>query len=332
MIYRLLRLVLFQFDAEISHRIALCCLKFFYRCGILRFTRIEKPVEIMGLRFPNPVGLAAGLDKNAEYIDALAALGFGFIEVGTITPRPQPGNPKPRLYRLPPVRGLINRMGFNSKGLEYAIHQIKRSKYQGILGINIGKNFDTPNDRALDDYLIGLRAVYPYASYITVNISSPNTEGLRELQFGEYLNHLLENLKSERQKLSRQYHKIVPLVVKIAPDLTEEEIQNIASCLLKHEIDGVCAVNTTLSREGITELPQANERGGLSGAPLFNKAVKVVTILTHCLKGKIPIIAVGGICKPSNAKVFFAAGASLVQLYTGFIYEGPRLIKLIVEN
>lgn len=332
MVYSLIRSIFFQFDPEVSHHIALKMLKLLYHCKLLRAQFPTKPVELMGLTFPNKVGLAAGLDKNGEYIDPLANLGFGFIEIGTITPRPQPGNPKPRLFRLPQAKALINRMGFNSKGLDFAINEIKQSNYKGILGINIGKNFDTPNDHAVDDYLIGLRAVYPHASYITINISSPNTEGLRELQYGEYLDHLLENLKLEQQKLAQEYNKYVPLVVKIAPDLTEDEVKNIAEHLLKHNIDGVCAVNTSTSREGVVGMPEANEKGGLSGAPIFSKAVKIITTLNQCLRGNIPIIAVGGVCSVADAKALSAVGASLIQLYTGFIYEGPKLVKSIANG
>lgn len=286
----------------------------------------------MGLSFPNPVGLAAGLDKNGECIDGLAALGFGFIEIGTVTPRPQPGNPKPRLFRLPEAEALINRMGFNNKGVDYLVEQVKKARYRGILGINIGKNRDTPLDRALDDYLIGLRKVYPYASYVTVNISSPNTPGLRDLQAGENLYHLLSGLRQERENLAQRHGRRVPLAVKIAPDLESEQIKQIADALVEFEIDAVIATNTTASREGVEGLAHGEETGGLSGRPLFGKSTDVVARLSQALQGAIPVIGCGGIASTEDARRKFEAGADLIQIYTGFIYRGPALIREIVKN
>jgi dihydroorotate dehydrogenase len=287
------------------------------------------PCTIMGLNFPNPVGLAAGMDKNGEYIDSLAALGFGFIEVGTVTPRPQPGNPLPRLFRLPKAQALINRMGFNNKGVDELVKNVKKTHFSGILGINIGKNFDTPLEKAADDYLICLHKVYAVADYVTVNISSPNTPGLRQLQQEDELARLLKTLKQAQQQLTKEHNKYVPLVVKIAPDLSEVELTSIANKLLEYNIDGVIATNTTLSRIGVEKFPHANEKGGLSGAPLLAPTTKIVQYLNVTLQNKIPIIAAGGVMSAANAVEKFTAGASLVQIYTGLIYKGPTLVKEI---
>jgi dihydroorotate dehydrogenase len=281
----------------------------------------------MGITFPNSVGLAAGLDKNGDYIDALAALGFGSIEIGTITPRPQPGNPKPRLFRIPEAQGIINRMGFNNQGVDHLIESVKRSKYKGVLGINIGKNFDTPVEKATDDYLICLRKVYEHASYIAVNVSSPNTPGLRSLQFGESLNELLDALKKEQKVLAEMHGVYKPIAVKIAPDMNEDEIKQVAQALKHYEIDAVIATNTTLSREGGEGLDFANEQGGLSGGPLTDKSTEVIAVLAEELNGALPIIGVGGIVDGTSAADKIRAGASLVQVYSGFIYRGPDLIK-----
>jgi dihydroorotate dehydrogenase len=286
----------------------------------------------MGLEFKNPVGLAAGLDKNGDYIDALAALGFGFVEIGTVTPRPQPGNPKPRLFRLPERQAIINRMGFNNLGIDHLLTQVKQSGYAGILGINIGKNFATPIEQAADDYLIGLRKAYTSASYITLNISSPNTKNLRQLQQGDEVKALISTLKEEQLKLQQQHGKYVPLALKIAPDLTADEISHIAKLLLEFEIDGVIATNTTLARDRIADHPLANEAGGLSGAPVKEQATIVVRGLAAELNGKIPIIAVGGILTAADAQEKLAAGAALVQIYSGLIYRGPQLIEDIVKS
>ncbi len=301
-----------------------------HQLGLLPLLRSKmptpRPIEIMGIQFPSPVGLAAGLDKNADHIDALVALGFGFIEVGTLTPRPQPGNPKPRLFRLRSEQAIINRMGFNNKGIDHAIAQIERSRFKGVLGINIGKNFDTPVERAADDYLIGMRKSYAAASYIVVNLSSPNTPGLRTLQFGDELRKLLSLLKAEQASLAAEHGKKVPLVVKIAPDLSDDEIGLIASALLDNEIEGVIATNTTLDRTLVQGSAFKDEAGGLSGAPLTEKSSHVIRVLSQALQGKIPIIGVGGILSGADAKAKIDAGASLVQVYSGFIYRGPELI------
>jgi dihydroorotate dehydrogenase len=281
----------------------------------------------MGLTFRNPVGLAAGLDKNGECIDGLAALGFGFIEIGTVTPLPQQGNPKPRLFRLPQANAIINRMGFNNNGVDALITNVKRADYRGILGINIGKNAATPIERAADDYLICLRKVYAHASYITVNISSPNTKNLRQLQDEDALNGLLMLLKTEQQKLADTHGKYVPITLKIAPDLDNEQIAQIARLLMQHRIDGVIATNTTLSREGVDNLPHGTETGGLSGAPVRDRSTAVIRQLAAELQGALPIIGVGGILSGADAAEKIRAGASLVQIYSGMVFSGPALIS-----
>lgn len=332
MLYPTLRTLLFQLDPETAHDWTLRFLRQTFNSplgklgGLLPGSQPSAKRRVMGLDFPNPVGLAAGLDKNGECIAAWEAFGFGFIEIGTVTPRPQPGNPKPRMFRLPQAQALINRLGFNNKGVDYLVEQVRRSGYRGILGINIGKNADTPVERAVDDYLIGLQKVYPWASYVTVNISSPNTPGLRDLQYGAALDRLLEALKTEQQRLVGQYGRQVPLALKIAPDLAEEDVVTVAQALVRHEIEAVIATNTTFSRSGVEGLPSAQESGGLSGAPLHTRSTAVVRQLADVLAGKLPIIAVGGICSGADAAAKIAAGASLVQIYTGFIYRGPALI------
>lgn len=328
--YALLRRFLFLFPAESSHDLALKSLKLAERLGLTRwFVRspVRNPVTVMGLTFPNPVGLAAGLDKNGEYIDALAALGFGYIEIGTITPRPQPGNPAPRLFRLPAATAIINRMGFNNRGVDYLVKQVESSRYRGILGINIGKNKETPAEKAVDDYLECMRKVYRLASYITVNLSSPNTPGLRDLQFGEPLEQLLSALKAEQATLSERHQKYVPLLVKIAPDMVHEDVQQVAAALLKYQLDGVIATNTTIARDQVSHLPHGAETGGLSGAPLTGASTRVIRSLADALAGRIPIIGVGGIVDGMSGVEKIAAGAELVQIYTGFIYRGPGLIR-----
>ncbi|MCX7122305.1 MAG: quinone-dependent dihydroorotate dehydrogenase [Gammaproteobacteria bacterium] len=312
MCYRLIRPLLFCLSPETAHHWTLTALKYWPFSHRIP----DAPKTLWGLAFKNPIGVAAGLDKNGEYIDALAKLGFGFIEIGTTTPQPQPGNPKPRLFRLPQSRAIINRMGFNNQGIDALISNIKKAKYKGILGINIGKNASTPIENALDDYLICLKKAYPYASYITINISSPNTAGLRDLQHGEFLNHLLSGLKAEQGRLAEQYARYLPLLVKISPDLTETEIQDLAATLLRHQIDGVIATNTTISREGVN----SQENGGLSGAPLTTRSTQILHLLHQALQGKIPLIGVGGIMNAADAQAKFAAGADLIQLYTGLIY------------
>jgi dihydroorotate dehydrogenase len=320
--------LLFSLPPETAHSLALNSLKFLHK---FKFNKKNpyKPCTVMGLEFPNPVGLAAGLDKNAEYIDCLAGLGFGFIEVGTVTPEAQPGNPKPRLFRLRKNQAIINRMGFNNHGIDRLLKNVKAARFKGILGINIGKNFNTPIEEAIDDYLIGLEKAYPFADYITVNISSPNTPGLRQLQQVDQLDSMLKALKAAQQQLASKHNKYVPLVVKIAPDLTEEEVKDIANTLLASKIDGVIATNTTLSRDNLISEAYINETGGLSGAPLSTKSTEIIKQLNAILKGKIPIIAVGGIMTAADAEAKFQAGASLVQIYTGLIYNGPKLIHEI---
>jgi dihydroorotate dehydrogenase len=327
--FQLLRPALFALDPETAHHATLDALRTAHCLGTLPFV-VKRPADdprtVMGLNFPNPIGLAAGLDKNGGYIDPLAALGFGFIEIGTVTPRPQPGNPKPRLFRLPQAQGIINRMGFNNDGVDALIGNVKRAKFKGILGINIGKNADTPIEKAADDYLICLRKVYAYASYVAINISSPNTKNLRQLQGGDELDALLGQLKVEQEKLAQQHGKYVPLAVKIAPDLDADQIKNIAALLIKHRIDGVIATNTTLSREGVENLPHGNETGGLSGAPVREKSTAVIRQLAAELQGALPIIGVGGILKGADALEKMQAGAALVQMYSGMIYRGWDLV------
>ena len=284
------------------------------------------PIEVMGLAFPNAVGLAAGLDKNGEHVDALAALGFGFIEVGTVTPRPQPGNPRPRLFRIPQARALVNRMGFNNLGVDRLAYNLSRTRYRGILGINIGKNFDTPIERAAADYVACMRKIYPLASYLAVNISSPNTPNLRRLQDSDELDRLLATLKGEQRALFRASGRYVPLTLKIAPDISEEQIEGVAQSLLDHGMDGVIATNTTVARTGVEGLPHGHEVGGLSGAPLRERSTAVVRRLLAALGQRIPVIGVGGILSGEDAVEKIAAGARLIQLYSGLIYGGPCLV------
>lgn len=329
-LYALAKPLLFQLDAETAHDMTLKSLKWAEKLGVLNLCSAPvacQPRQVMGLTFPNPVGLAAGLDKNAAVIDGMAALGFGFIEVGTVTPRPQPGNAKPRLFRVPEVQGIINRFGFNNLGVDNLVANVQAAKFKGVLGINIGKNFDTPNERAVDDYLIGMQKVYAHASYITVNISSPNTKNLRALQEKEALSGLLASLKLEQAKLAQQHGKYVPITLKIAPDLTAEQVQEIAALLMQHQIDGVIATNTTLARDAVQGMPHGDETGGLSGAPVRNQSTVVIQQLSMQLQGALPIIGVGGLLSGADAVEKIAAGASLVQVYSGLIYQGPRLIN-----
>ncbi len=331
--YSLLRPLVFAVDPEIAHELSLKVLMATKNAAGLIYPKIpDKPVTVMGLRFKNPVGLAAGADKNGDCLEGFAALGFGFLEVGTVTPRPQAGNPKPRLFRLPEHEAIINRMGFNNKGIDYLLEQVKRSSYSGVLGINIGKNADTPIENALDDYLIGLRKAYSVASYVTMNISSPNTKNLRQLQQGDELKKLISTMKEEQLKLQHEHGRYVPLVLKIAPDLTPEEVQNIADLLLNFSIDGVIATNTTISRDKILGHSLANEMGGLSGAPVKEMATERVRLFAAELNGKIPIIAAGGIMSGIDAQEKLDAGASLVQIYTGLIYHGASLIRECVNT
>ncbi|MGO2010321.1 MAG: quinone-dependent dihydroorotate dehydrogenase [Pseudoalteromonas sp.] len=335
MFYDLARRFMFTRDAEWAHEFALNNLRRFANTPISAAwsqSLADKPVDFLGLTFKNPVGLAAGLDKNAECIDAFGQMGFGFIEVGTVTPRAQAGNDKPRMFRLPESNAIINRMGFNNKGVENLVNNVKAAKYDGILGINIGKNKDTPNEQGKDDYIHCMRKVFEYASYITVNISSPNTPGLRDLQYGEALDDLLQSLKSEQLDLSAKHGKPVPMLVKIAPDLDKVQIAQVSDSLINNKIDGVIATNTTLERAAVQGQQYADEAGGLSGQPVRERATHVVSELKRLTQGKLPIIGVGGIDDASSAKEKFDVGAGLIQVYSGFIYKGPQLVKTIVND
>ncbi|MBF9000466.1 MULTISPECIES: quinone-dependent dihydroorotate dehydrogenase [Vibrio] len=335
MLYRLARSGFFKLDAEKAHELAIQNFKRFNGTPLdlfYRQTLPNRPVECMGLTFKNPVGLAAGLDKNGECIEAFGAMGFGFVEVGTVTPRPQPGNDKPRLFRIIPAEGIINRMGFNNNGVDALVENVKQAKYDGVIGINIGKNKDTPIENGVDDYLICMDKVYDHAGYIAVNISSPNTPGLRTLQYGEALDELLAALKQKQAELAKQYDKYVPLALKIAPDLSDEELSQICQSLLKNNIDGVIATNTTLDRSMVDGMKFGTETGGLSGRPLTARSTEVIKCLYKELGDEIPIIGVGGIDDYVSAKEKLLAGAKLVQVYSGFIYKGPGLVRDIVKN
>lgn len=333
LLYPILRSILFRIPPETAHDFTLSTLKKLDNLFKKKEFHIEEssPIELMGLRFPNRVGLAAGLDKGGNVIDAMRRLGFGFVEIGTITPRAQAGNPKPRMFRVNNANALINRMGFNNVGIAQTLSNLKQAKYPGILGINIGKNKDTPLEQAAEDYITGFCAFYPYADYITVNISSPNTPGLRELQKGEALRQLLDVLKEQQAKCEQQHQKRVPLVVKVAPDLMPDEIGNIAEHCLKFQIDGLIATNTTNSRP--SEMPQnlAEQAGGLSGAPLHSLSVSVIKQFHQILKDDCPIIGVGGIFSARDAEETIAAGAKLCQIYTGLIYQGPTLVRACID-
>lgn len=335
MLYSLARPLLFALDPEAAHDLALASLKLVERGGmasLLAETGPASRVKLMGLEFPNALGLAAGLDKNGEYIDALAAMGFGFIEIGTVTPRPQPGNPKPRLFRLPDAQALINRMGFNNHGVERLLANVARARFRGVLGINIGKNFDTPIARAADDYELCLAKVYAHASYVAVNVSSPNTKDLRQLQGADELGALAGKLKTEQKRLADAHGRYVPLVLKIAPDLDDAELEAVAKCLLRHKLDGVIATNTTISRAGVAGLRHAEQTGGLSGAPLRDASTTLIRKLARLLDGGLPIIGVGGVMSAADARAKLDAGASLVQIYTGFIYRGPELVGEVLRE
>ena len=333
-LYPLAKPFLFQLDAEKAHDITLKSLKWAEKSGALNLypkPPVCAPRQVMGITFPNSVGLAAGLDKNGAVIDGIAKLGFGFIEIGTVTPRAQPGNAKPRLFRVKEAQGIINRFGFNNLGVDNLVENVKTAQYKGVLGINIGKNFDTPIENATDDYLIGMRKVYAYASYITVNISSPNTKNLRALQEKEALSSLLANLKLEQIKLAQQHGKYVPITLKIAPDLTQDQVTEIADLLMQHQIDGVIATNTTLSRDAIKGMQNSEETGGLSGTPVRNQSTIVIQQLSNQLQGALPIIGVGGILSGADAVEKVASGASLIQIYSGLIYKGPELVHDICK-
>lgn len=326
--YSLVRPILFRFDAEKAHHFTLNSLRSIEKLGLLpKVDSHTRPTKLMGLQLPNPVGLAAGLDKNGECIDAFAALGFGFVEIGTVTPKPQPGNPQPRLFRVPEHQGIINRMGFNNHGIDAMIRNIENSRFKGILGINIGKNAVTPIENAADDYLICLEKAYAHASYITVNISSPNTKNLRALQGGDELSALLEALKNKQAQLAAAHGKYVPLAVKIAPDLDEAQIDDIAHVVKSVEMDGIIATNTTIDKSSLGSHPLAGEQGGLSGLPVRKKSNQVLKLLAERIDGKLPIIGVGGIMNGADAAEKIRLGAGAVQVYSGLIYRGPELIK-----
>jgi len=333
-VYSLARHALFRFDAERAHGLGLLAIESAYRLRALALLAPSVPacpLSAMGLNFPNPVGLAAGMDKNGAHVRALAACGFGFIEIGTTTPRAQPGNAKPRMFRLESARAVINRLGFNNLGVDSLVDNVRRAQFDGVLGINIGKNFDTPNERAADDYLHCFEKVFPYASYVTVNISSPNTRGLRDLQSAKALGGLLKTLKASQKRLARRLKRRVPLVLKVAPDLSPAQIESIARLVVQHGIEGLIASNTTLEREGVEGLPYANEAGGLSGAPLLARSNDVLGAFADALKGRVCLIGVGGIDSGAAAAQKRALGAQLVQFYTGMIYRGPGLIGECVE-
>ncbi|CAL1240342.1 quinone-dependent dihydroorotate dehydrogenase [Candidatus Methylocalor cossyra] len=333
--YEAFRPLLFRLDPERAHRWTLAGLEALSRlgpCNPLRRSPCGREVTVMGLGFPNPVGLAAGLDKNGDYIAGLAALGFGFLELGTVTPRPQAGNPPPRLFRLPEAEALINRMGFNNKGVDHLVERIAARRYPGVVGVNIGKQRETPVEEALADYLACLRKVFPHADYVAVNVSSPNTPELRRLQSGHHLESLLGGLTAERALLEQRHGRHLPLAVKIAPELEPAALEAIADALIRHRIDAVIATNTSTSRDGVKDLPHASEAGGLSGRPLFASSTEVVRRLARLLGGRVPIIACGGIFSVEDARRKLDAGASLIQLYTGLIYRGPGLVRALVRG
>ncbi|EQB4041851.1 quinone-dependent dihydroorotate dehydrogenase [Cronobacter sakazakii] len=335
MYYPFVRKALFQLDPERAHEFTFQQMRRITGTpleALLRQKVPSKPVTCMGLTFKNPLGLAAGLDKNGECIDALGALGFGSVEIGTVTLRPQPGNDKPRLFRLVEAEGLINRMGFNNLGVDNLVENVKKAHFDGVLGINIGKNKDTPVEQGKDDYLICMEKVFPYAGYIAINISSPNTPGLRSLQYGDALDDLLAAIKNQQQRLSQKHHKYVPVAVKIAPDLSLEELIQVADSLVRHNIDGVIATNTTLDRSLVQGMKYCDETGGLSGRPLQLKSTEIIRLLSQELQGRLPIIGVGGIDSVIAAREKIAAGASLIQIYSGFIFKGPPLVKEIVTH
>lgn len=328
MLYDLARKALFATDPEIAHELTLESLRLGHRLGATRLLckARHQPVHCMGLEFPNPVGVAPGLDKNGDYFEALGDLGFGFVEIGTVTPRPQPGNPKPRVFRLVQAQAMINRLGFNNKGVDHLVRQVKNHRFKGVLGINIGKNFDTPIDRAVEDYLLCLDKVYPYADYVTVNISSPNTRDLRNLQGAAELDRLLAALEQRRADLSDRHGRRVPLAVKVAPDLEDKQIAAIAEVIVRRGMDGVIATNTTIGRQGVEGMRHADEAGGLSGAPLKPLADRVLGALRRALPDEVALIGVGGITRGSDAVDKLDLGAQLVQFYTGMVYRGPELV------
>ncbi|UPG87094.1 quinone-dependent dihydroorotate dehydrogenase [Luteibacter aegosomatis] len=333
--YDLIRPLLFALDAETAHGLTLYASDVAWRSnlsGLINKPPADLPVTVFGIRFPNPVGLAAGLDKNGEHLDGLAAMGFGFVEIGTVTPRPQPGNDKPRMFRLPNHQAIINRLGFNNGGIDALVRNVEKASFKSVLGINIGKNKDTPNERATDDYLLCLERAYPLASYVTVNISSPNTQGLRDLQEEETLRRFIGTLRDAQERLASQHGKRKPMLLKIAPDLSETELDAIAEVLVASGIDGVICTNTTVDRDRVAGDPHANETGGLSGKPLFAKSTAVVRGMKARVGDRLPIIGVGGILDGDDAAEKLQSGASLVQVYSGLVYRGPRLINEAVAE
>jgi dihydroorotate dehydrogenase len=334
--YTTLRPLLFSLEAESAHRLTLYALGVAQRSNLMRWVAqpppADLPVRVLGIDFPNPVGLAAGLDKNGEHLNALGALGFGFIEIGTVTPRPQAGNPRPRLFRLPEHEALINRMGFNNDGVDALVRNVERSRWRGVLGINIGKNKDTPNERAADDYLACLERVYPLASYVTINVSSPNTPGLRDLQQGDPLQRLIATLMDAREKLAGQHRARKPILLKIAPDLDDAQMDAVAATLRDSGIDGLICTNTTIDRTGVAGSTHAGEAGGLSGKPLFEPSTEILRGMARRLGEAMPLIGVGGVLTGSDAADKLAAGAKLVQIYSGLIYRGPWLLTECVEE
>lgn len=333
--YSYLRPLLFALDAETAHRFTLYGLDVAHRSNFLHLAAkppADCPTTVFGIRFPNPVGLAAGLDKNADHLDALGALGFGFVEVGTTTPRPQPGNDKPRMFRLPRHEAIINRLGFNNQGVDALVRNVQRSSYRGVLGINIGKNKDTPNDKAVDDYLFCLEKVYRHATYVTVNISSPNTQGLRDLQEEATLRRFIEALREAQERLGSQAGARKPMLLKIAPDLTEAELDGIADVLLGTGVDGLICTNTTIDHAAVASDPHGDETGGLSGRPLYARSTEVLRGMRKRLGERIPIVGVGGILDGGDAAGKIEAGAALVQIYSGMVYRGPELIAECVDE
>lgn len=335
-LYESLRPLLFSLDAETAHGLTLYALGVAQRSNLMHWVAqpppVDSPTRVFGIDFPNPVGLAAGLDKNGAHIDALGALGFGFIEIGTVTPRPQPGNPRPRLFRLPQHEAIINRMGFNNDGVDALVRNVASANWRGVLGINIGRNKDTPNERAADDYLACLERVYPLASYVTVNVSSPNTPGLRDLQQGDSLQRLIGVLMDARERFATRHGARKPVLLKIAPDIDDAQMDVIAAALAGSGIDGLVCTNTTTERVGVSGEPHANETGGLSGKPLFERSTDVLRGMAQRLGGKVPLIGVGGVLTGSDAADKISAGATLVQIYSGLIYRGPWLLAECVEE
>jgi dihydroorotate dehydrogenase len=332
--YNLFKKAAFMLSAETAHELtidAFSAMSNLKATGLIPAPKAQKPVNAFGIDFPNAIGLAAGLDKNGEAIDTLGAFGFGFVEVGTVTPKPQPGNPLPRLFRIPEKEAIVNRMGFNNKGVDYLVDRIKKSTYTGVIGVNIGKNKQTPEDEAVNDYLYCLERVYEVAGYVAVNLSSPNTPGLRNLQFGDNLKNLIIALKAKQSELDEKYdHK--PILIKIAPDLTEDEVKDLADTFNEMAVEGVIATNTTISRDAVQGLKNSEEAGGLSGAPIRDQSNAILKLFREQLNGEIPLIGVGGVMSEHDAEEKLKMGADLVQIYSGFIYSGPGLVKRAVER